>query len=579
MHTTPTQSESGTEAAPPSPASRGRISLIVLFILLLVMVLIVVLPPLVNVSRFQKRIANNISTALGRPVHFDHVSLTLLPMPGFTLENFTVDEDPAFGYEPVLYADQVDVTLRLSSLWHPHVEFSKISFTEPSVNLVRSNGRWNIESLLLQASHLEVAPTAQPHAGPARRFPYIEATGARLNLKFDQEKSPVSLTDTDFALWLPEPHQWHLRLEAHPVRTDSSPGDTGTIRAEGTLGGTDLNAASLAGIPIDLQGDWRDAQLGGISRLMLGRDPGVRGDFALTFTLRGTVGQNNITTGIKLAKARRADFVPDTMLSLEASCQATAVDTFRSFTAIACRWPPSSSSDPAVLAVTGNLPDVRNLDSATASLNLPSLPADTFFSWLSVATPRPPAVLAGAGTLTGNLAWGRPADTPSTAPGLTGEISFSGGSLSLDSAANHSLTLGDVVLSSQPTLTRPAAHSRHGVRAPAAEPNSFDLQPLSLDLGGTQPATLQGHFDANGYTLRLTGPAMVATLRQMAIAAPQFGDGIAPLLDALAPPLPSGAPPAPSLPIRVDLTAIRAWGGPQTWTQAAAPAPKHPRRR
>ena len=578
MHPSHTQSDSTADASPASTPSRGRISLIVLFILLLVLVLIIVLPPLVNVSRFQKRIANNISNALGRPVHFDHVSLTLLPMPGFTLENFVVDEDPAFGYEPVLYADQVDVTLRLSSLWRPHVEFSKISFTEPSVNLVRSNGHWNIESLLLQASHLEAAPTAQPYAGPARRFPYIEATGARLNLKFDQEKAPVSLTDTDFALWLPEPHQWHLRLEAHPTRTDSSPGDTGTIRAEGTLGGPDRNAASLADIPIDLQGDWRDAQLGGISRLMLGRDPGIRGDFALTFTLRGTVGHNDIDTGIKLAKARRADFVPDSMLSLEASCHATAGDTFRSFTAIACRWPPSGSSDPTLLAVTGELPDVRNLDSATASIELPTLPADTFFSWLSVATPHPPAVLAGTGALAGSLAWGRPAQAPSAPPSLSGEISFTGGSLALDPASNHSLTLGDVILRSPSAPVPATTRAKRASIAPPPAPDSFDLQPLSLDLGGTQPAVLQAHFDANGYTLHLTGPAMVSTLLQMANAVPQFGDGLAPLLDTIAPAPPVDASATPAA-IRVDLTATRAWGGPQTWTQTAAPAKTRSHRR
>src|SRR5580700_7683863 len=156
------------------PRSRGRISLVVLFALLVVFLLIAFLPPLVNVSRFQHRIASNISSALGRPVHFDKVSLTLLPMPGFTLDNFVIDEDPAFGYEPILRADQVQVTLRLSSLWHSHTEFSKIAFSDPSVNLVYTNGRWNIESLLLQASHLEAAPTAQRFAGPARRFPYIE---------------------------------------------------------------------------------------------------------------------------------------------------------------------------------------------------------------------------------------------------------------------------------------------------------------------------------------------------------------------------------------------------------------------
>jgi hypothetical protein len=314
------------------PWSRGRGSLIVLLTLLLVFLLIAFLPPLVNVSRFQKRIASNISTALGRPVHFDSVSLTMLPLPGFTLKTFVIDEDPAFGFEPVLRADEVQVTLRISSLWHPHVEFSKIAFTEPSVNLVRSpDGKWNIESLLLQASHLQAAPTSQRFAGPARRFPYIEATGARLNLKLDQEKTPVSLTDADFALWLPEPHQWHLRLEAHPTRTDTSPGDTGTLRAEGTLGGADVNAASLAQIPIDLHGDWRNAQLGGVGRLLLGRDPELRGDFSLIFAIAGTVGRNSIAVDLKLAKARRADFVPSHMLALDAACKAIAGETFHSF--------------------------------------------------------------------------------------------------------------------------------------------------------------------------------------------------------------------------------------------------------
>jgi hypothetical protein len=578
MQTQPTHSEPDAETAPPR-LSRGRSRLIGLFTLLLILVLIVVLPPLVNVNRFQKRIARNISAALGRPVYFDHVSLTLLPMPGFTLENFVVDEDPAFGYEPVLRADQVDVTIRLSSLWDPHIEFSKIAFSSPSVNLVHANGRWNIETLLLQASHLEAAPTAQTFAGPARRFPYIEATGARLNLKLDQEKSPVSLTDADFALWLPEPHQWHIRLEAHPMRTDSSPGDTGTIRAEGTLGGKDLDASSLAQIPIDLQGDWRDAQLGGIARLLLGRDPGVRGEFALTFALRGTVGHNAITTGIKLDKARRADFVPDSLLSLEASCQANATNTFTAFDSLACRWPPSGSSDPTLLALTGSLPDVRDLDSATGTLTLPTLPADTFFGWLSVATPHPPAVLAGAGTLAGSLAWGRPAQTPSAPPTLTGQIAFTGGSLSLDPATNRSLPLGDVVLSSPASSALLAARTHIRGVAVAPDPDSFDLQPLSLDLGGTLPATLRAHFDSDGYTLHLTGPALPQTLRQAATAVPQFGDGLTPLLDEIAPPAPAEAPPVPASPIHVDLTATRIWGGPQVWTQAAPTPPAHPHRR
>ena len=588
------------------PRLRGRGSLVVLLTLLLLFLLIAFLPPLVNVSRFQKRIAGNISTALGRPVHFDSVSLTLLPLPGFTLKTFVIDEDPAFGFEPVLRADEVQVTLRISSLWHPHVEFSKIAFSEPSVNLVRApNGKWNIESLLLQASHIQAAPTSQRFAGPARRFPYIEATGARLNLKLDQEKTPVSLTDADFALWLPEPHQWHLRLEAHPTRTDTSPGDTGTLRAEGTLGRADVNAASLAQIPIDLHGDWRNAQLGGVGSLLLGRDPELRGDFSLSFSIAGTVGRNSIAVNLKLAKARRADFVPSRMLALEAGCKAIAGETFHSFTSIECRWPPAETSNPNILSLTASLPDVRNLDSASASITIPALPADTLSDWLSVASPHPPTIVAGAGTLAASLNWGLPSapvnDGPPRPklhpePSFSGEVELSGSSIETDPLTHRSVPLGTVVFRSSPTSSTQPFGSRASHIALAnvqaeIRPSSFDLLPLSLALGGKQAAILDGHFEPAGYTLHLTGTVVAGSLLELANAVPQFGDGLGLLLEKIAavapdpdakpfaidapPPVSSKIATAPVLsttPIHIDLTATRAWGGPQTWHQTAPAA-------
>ena len=240
MHETHTHSDSPSEVeAEPGTGSPHRVRnwLVFVFVVLVIVFLLGFIPPLLNVNRFKSRVDRNISAALGRPVHFDRLSLTVLPVPGFTLDNFVIDEDPAFGSEPTLRADEVHIDLRVSSLWHHGVEFSKIALTEPSVNLVhRADGRWNIEDLLLQASHIEAAPTAQRFAGPAPRFPYIEATGARLNVKAGQEKTPFSLIDADFSLWLPEPHQWHLRLEARPIRTDTAPGDTGTLQMEGTLG-------------------------------------------------------------------------------------------------------------------------------------------------------------------------------------------------------------------------------------------------------------------------------------------------------------------------------------------------------
>ena len=79
---------------------------------LLLLLALVLTPPLVTVNRLHRRIAASMSASLGRPVHLDRVHLHLLPVPGLTLENLVVSEDPAFGYEPTIRANVVEVTLR-----------------------------------------------------------------------------------------------------------------------------------------------------------------------------------------------------------------------------------------------------------------------------------------------------------------------------------------------------------------------------------------------------------------------------------------------------------------------------------
>jgi len=77
---------------------RNRLAVVLAF--LLAVLVLVFIPPLINVSRFQRSVDRNISAALGRPVHFDRLSLTLLPVPGFTLESFVIDEDPPSAPNP-----------------------------------------------------------------------------------------------------------------------------------------------------------------------------------------------------------------------------------------------------------------------------------------------------------------------------------------------------------------------------------------------------------------------------------------------------------------------------------------------
>ena len=89
--------------------------------MVVVLLFLALTPPMINVNRLQRRIAASISASLGRPVTLDRVTLHVLPMPGFTLENLVVGEEPGFGAEPVIRANVVEVTLRPSSLWRRHV--------------------------------------------------------------------------------------------------------------------------------------------------------------------------------------------------------------------------------------------------------------------------------------------------------------------------------------------------------------------------------------------------------------------------------------------------------------------------
>jgi len=554
-------------------------------IALLVLFLLVLVPPLISVNRFQRRIASSIGASLGRPVHLGRVTLTVLPVPGFTLENFVVEEDPAFGAEPVIRAATVHVAVRIRSLWSRRVEFSTISLAEPSVNLVHiENGKWNIESILLQAARIEAAPTAQKRAGPEPRFPYIQASGARINFKLGQEKTPLSLTEAHFALWLSEPGQWHLRIEAKPARTDTAPGDTGTLRLEGTLG----RATALRQVPIDLHGEWLKAPLGGASRLLLGRDAGLRGELNLTTDLRGTAGEAAVHTTLAVTQARRADFVPAHTLSVRAACDAKAGNLFHTFSGIECRWPPAGSTDLSLLVLSGSVPDVRQPAAGSAELTLPALPASMLLDWVRVATPAVPEDIQVAGTLAGSISYSGAVQPP--AQRWSGQLVLSGGTLSAPGLGPAPMQIGELILrlpSAQAESGKAGKSGLAGVRKlPASRAESADLEdgrsvvlmPVALPLGGNGPAMLEGRFNTSGYTLQLTGSVIAEDLLALGNSIPAFGDGLKERLDEIAKPAPHTRPSEeptalPAAPFHVDLAATRAWGGAQTWSDLAVYPP------
>jgi AsmA family/AsmA-like C-terminal region len=466
------------------------------WILLAVAVLSVVafvLPPLVNINRYQHRIADSISRSIGRQVHISSVKLRLLPLPGFEFSDFSVEEDPRFGSEPILHSDSVVADLRLLSLWRGRLEVSRIHFDDASLNLVREhNGGWNFASVLVQAAHIPNAPTGQRHAGSAPRFPYIEAENTRINFKEGNEKKPLSFLNSDLSISLAPEDAWELHFRAQPVRTDLvlDLSDTGMLRIDGTL----HRAPLLAEMPLQLKVEWNGVPLGQLSRLTLGSDIGWRGGLDVEAVVEGTADLAHISTRLKIAGLHRSEFTPPHPIDVESSCRASFRRESSSLEGIACNSPVGDGA----LLLAGSIQEVQTRPQAQLTLAIQRVPAAAVLTALQEVRSGLGAGVQAAGGLNGHFQYATQNGRP---PSIAGEVA-------LDSL---SLTPPD---SGKPFLVGPV---RFRCESPDAGNDAgapaLLLQPVRLAMGAPVPVTVDGRFTAAGFDLHLGGVTTLVRLK------------------------------------------------------------------
>ncbi len=392
----------------------------------LLLALAIFLPPLINLGKYRRSITASMSEALGRPVYVGGMQLRLLPIPGLVMSDFTVEEDPAFGAEPALHANSVVASLRMTSLWRGRLEVSRISLDEANLNLVQNAaGQWSVSSVLLRAAQIPNAPTGQRHAGPRPRFPYIEATNARIDFRHGVEKRPFSLMNAEFSMWQANADEWQLRLKAQPARTDLELhlSDAGQLQVEGSL----RRAGDLNEMPVHLRVEWSGAQLGQVSRLLAGSDSGWRGDLHTLTTIGGTVGDLQLQTRLTVSNLRRQDFQPVRTLDVDASCRGEYQHPTRTLGNVTCFLPVGSGH----LLLTGSL---RPLAPAEAHLQLEvnQVPAEFPLEVLGRMRPNAQNITA-TGAVNGSFLVGL-----GQQPSIAGEarataviLKFPGGTLSL----------------------------------------------------------------------------------------------------------------------------------------------------
>ncbi len=261
----------------------------------------------VGTRRMHAYLTAQLEKAFGRPVEVGHFAVQLLPAPRLDAEQITVGEDPAFGNEYFLRADNLSAGLRWSGLLLGHFEFGTLSLSRPSLILVRNNqGKWNLERWLpppKSSAETNTRVYGPPSAiAPVNRLLKIDFDDGRINFKNTDDKLPFALTGVSGSVDQIVPGRWQLRLEAQPWRSGVVLQSAGTVRVRGDIAGTSVRLQ-----PAQINVHWEEVSLADLFRLLSGRDHGMRGVFTLDGSLKSGTPDSGSSASASNA-AGRMDF-------------------------------------------------------------------------------------------------------------------------------------------------------------------------------------------------------------------------------------------------------------------------------
>src|SRR5438105_13027966 len=101
---------------------------------------------LIRTHRGHAYLAAHLERAFGRQVEVESFDARILPSPQLNANGVTVGDDPSFGHEYFLRAENLSANLRFMSLLRVHFELGTMALNKPSLILVRNTeGRWTWE--------------------------------------------------------------------------------------------------------------------------------------------------------------------------------------------------------------------------------------------------------------------------------------------------------------------------------------------------------------------------------------------------------------------------------------------------
>ena len=258
-----------------------------------------VIAPFINAAAFGPAVDRALEASLGRKVEFDRIYFALFPVPGFSLQNVTIHEDPRFGLEPFAHASGLDVRLRADKLLLGQMRLSTLRLVEPSLNLVkRGDGTWNVVELVQRLS--------APRHMPLSLIPAIEVSDGRIDFKLGTRKTTLYITGSDLSVYPERSGSVVVRFSGSPARTDRAGNGFGHLR--GTL---NWRLKPLTnGNQLDADVNLDPSNLSEITALIEGHDIGIHGTVSATAHLEGPLSALRIGGDLRLEDVHRWDLLP-----------------------------------------------------------------------------------------------------------------------------------------------------------------------------------------------------------------------------------------------------------------------------
>jgi hypothetical protein len=259
-----------------------------------------ILAPFVNAARFSLSIQGALEASLGRRVSFEKVFYRLLPVPGFSLENVVIAEDPRYGLEPFSHMDGIEARLRIDKLLLRQIRFASLRLINPSLNIVKRNdGAWNVVEFVQRMS--------APRAMPLNLIPAIQVSSGRLDFKLGTRKTIFYVAGADMSIYPERSGRVALNFSGSPARTDRAGNGFGSLR--GTLSWL-VSTPSAHADQVEADIALEPSNLSELTTLVQGQDVGVHGTISSQAHIAGPLAALKVTGTLRLQDVHRWDLLP-----------------------------------------------------------------------------------------------------------------------------------------------------------------------------------------------------------------------------------------------------------------------------